>query len=457
MMQRLLGAPPAGTAKDVIEAFRPIAKAPIDRTPRRQGKRPVQEDQLAIVLQDRSTAQYAAMLERYGVAVDWSLLDAYNRYSLDEAVQTTRIRPLRRASQRDKELSALINDPSHAPARNALLAFVRAQLLWNEYKMDPRWMLELMEFYDAPLDWRIVMTHGIYWVSYGVHACDSINIADVNSLNTDRVLLLSLYKLTFYGRLSYLEDPGDPDMPQIAQWTDARYIQPTEKEYDRFTDAVNAANAKLRDIPVKDPFESGHVNYTVIAIETLYSMDRLKEASDLLEYIKKRYKKSGGEWDLTVEDFVYNRFNRDGAPIRDVTISQVTSSIVSAHINAVVGKTDAWNRYMSFARFVYDKYQQQAAVRNQFEPFEFLQAQIVAELLMKPEIHGVKLDFADRAKLYRSLDNQLQLLMYDQVAMLLRQEVQAQGLDFDTAFPPPRGLAQWRVERQKMMESPPAR
>ncbi|MDY6913262.1 MAG: hypothetical protein SVT52_02225, partial [Planctomycetota bacterium] len=92
-MQRLLGAPPAGTTAQVIEAFRPIAAAPLDKDPRRQGLKPIQPGQLAVLLRDPGVAAYAELLAGYDVRVDESLLDAYNRYSLDDGAAMVRVGP----------------------------------------------------------------------------------------------------------------------------------------------------------------------------------------------------------------------------------------------------------------------------------------------------------------------------------------------------------------------------
>jgi len=52
-----------------------------------------------------------------------------------------------------------------------VLAFLRAQILWNEYRMDPQYMQALMMRY-GPMDWRSVWAHGLYWSSYGCHVVE---------------------------------------------------------------------------------------------------------------------------------------------------------------------------------------------------------------------------------------------------------------------------------------------
>jgi hypothetical protein len=246
-MQRLLGAPPyeyrlsrtlAQETDVVIEAFAPIAAAPLDKDPRRQGEETIQADQREILLRDPAVRAYAGKLAAFGVSVDATLLDAYNRLSLDYAAQAARVLPpdvelksrrerlLRDAKipaaelkqkldqiDRDEALLKRINDPSAAEIRAKMLAFVRAQILWNEYRMDPAFMLKLMRLYRVPLDWRHAMSHGLYWAAYGDEACGSTNLAGIDALNNRRTVLNSLKSLTFTGLVNLQERPEQPVYP----------------------------------------------------------------------------------------------------------------------------------------------------------------------------------------------------------------------------------------------------
>ena len=179
LMQRLLGAPPyegelntslKQETEIVIDTFRPITEAPLDKDLSRQRKDRFQPDQLKILLKDPVVNAYAEELGKFDVGINDSFLDAYNRWSLDQAVETIRIVPPEPRTESEKELSKLINSSTHAAARGKMLSFVRAQILWNEYKMDPDFMLELMErtvekdgkVYQIPLDWREALSHAIY-------------------------------------------------------------------------------------------------------------------------------------------------------------------------------------------------------------------------------------------------------------------------------------------------------
>ncbi|MCK5558744.1 MAG: hypothetical protein KAJ01_10210, partial [Candidatus Hydrogenedentes bacterium] len=78
LMQRVVGAPPAGTTEEAIAAFRLIAESPLDKDLSRQGRQTIQADQLQLLLNDAEAAAYARLLDAQGIAVDQEFLDAYN-------------------------------------------------------------------------------------------------------------------------------------------------------------------------------------------------------------------------------------------------------------------------------------------------------------------------------------------------------------------------------------------
>ncbi|MCK4603056.1 MAG: hypothetical protein KAU28_11355, partial [Phycisphaerae bacterium] len=448
-MQRLLAAPPFGETGEVIDAFRPIAEAPLDKDPRRQGRAEIQGDQLKALLGEPAVGGYATLLGRQGVKIDWSLLDAYNRFSLDENVQFFRISEVKIETDRDRAVSSLINDSAHAEARNKLLAFVRAQILWNVYRMDPAWMLALMERHDVPLDWRSVLPHGLYWISYGLEVCrEYVDRADIVTLNTDRIALNCLKDLTWTGRFMVVEKPGKADSPDISWTADYRYIDPTHKAYLRVIEALTAARGEqFKD----NPLRAGHINYLAEAIETLYVLSfndpRMgARAREYLEWIKENYEPSGGEWDMGLDDFVIYRLNKGGRPIRSVAEGQITAALQVALMQLVWGKRgEAYSNSYRYARRVYGEYQGGiAGEQHSLPPFAILIRNVALDILVRPRILGQDIPLVDRARFYRQMPPRLQVLLYGRAAAELRRLCEIEGLDFAKAFPPPPGLEEFR-------------
>ena len=449
-----MAAPAQVTSVEAIDAFRPIAAAPLDMDPRRQGRDVIQPDQRDALLADPALAAYAAELAALGVGVDESLLGAYNRFSRDDAVEVVRFRPPRVESDDDRRLSALMNDPARAEARARLLAFVRAQVLWNRYKMDPQWMLQMMERY-GPIDWRLVWPHGLYWAGYGMHVVFGAKMDDIDTLNTGRIVMGCLKDLTWQGRLTMQENPRDPEWPEINLSADWRFIEYTQREYERLIARLIAERT--------EPFENnmlrdGHVNYLVAAIEMLYAMGRHDEAQHWFDWIKEKYKKTGGEWDLDdLEEFVYLRITKDGSPIAELALNQMTAALQTSYLLALRGDRRRSDQMRAYAARVYLAYQKDAPERIRFPSFAVFERNMLRVLLLWPRSTGVYLSLDARSRLYRDLlPNAMQLMLYDAIAQPLRALCERGEVDFDAAFPAPEGLEEYRRRELQRLEQPDA-
>ncbi len=71
-----------------------------------------------------------------------------------------------RAERGDAELAGWLEDPELGGARRALLAFARAEVLREHYRMDPQLMVDLTREF-GPIDWRHPGAHAMYWGAEG--------------------------------------------------------------------------------------------------------------------------------------------------------------------------------------------------------------------------------------------------------------------------------------------------
>jgi len=448
MMQHLLAAPPYGTTAETLKWFYPISTAPLDKDFRRQGRDKIQQDQLRIILADVQAAAYFKLLKADNIEIGQDLLDVYNRYSLDDAIQSTRLMPTKLTSQRDKRLSELINNPQYRAGRDKLLAFTRAQLLWNVYKMDPQWMYQMMEKF-GPIDWRLAISHGLYWTSYGLHIVNAVETKDITSLNTDRMVLNALKALTAIGRLTYIENPRNPDLPKITWTSDWRFIAPTQKEFI----AMGKAAAKGYKTSFKaSQLSAGHLDYLNQAIEMLYSAYRRSEAQQLLDYAKKTYNPSGPPWSLDLKDFVVWRFSHTGQPTQHMAYSQISSALKTGFVQRALGNRVGYRQSVIFARRIYDAYSKGAPKRIKLPPFGTMARNVLMYLLVNPRLMGVNLSLIRRSDIYRSLSDDMRRGLYDRIAPSLRRECEAWEIDFSKAFPAPPGMKATR--RQNLREAP---
>ena len=431
----------AGTwTRDATDAFRPIAEAPLDKDTQPDRDHVIQAAQRDKLLRDADVAAYAALLAAQGVKIDEGLLIAYNAYTRSDDVEVTRVVPPRPETEKDQAMSRLINAPQHALARNRLLAFIRAQILWNHYRMDPQWMLGMMDRY-GPIDWRVVDAHGLYWLTYGMHVCESLSRDDIDAINLDRIILNCLKSMTWNGRMTYVENPTNPDAPYIRMFSDWRFIDATQAEHDRLIQAIiKTRKQEYKENILKD----GHINYLASAIQMLYAGHRRQKAQELYDWVKKHYDLKVFEWKLPLDDFVFWRLNTDGKPIPEIAFNQMTAALQMAFFFLSRNEMDAYRDSFNYARRVYTKYMEDSPDRLKMPPFAIMVANVAADMLVMPRSVGFNLPLESRIRLYASLDPDIQVLLYDPVRPFLARECRSYGLDFREAFPPPPGLREYR-------------
>ena len=470
MMQRLLGAPPyegelSTSMKQeieiVIDAFRPIAEAPLNKDISRRGKDRFQPDQLKVLLKDPAVKTYADQLAPFGVGINDTLLEAYNRWSLDQAVETIRIVPPKPRTESEKELSKMINSTRHAPARGKMLSFVRAQILWNEYKMDPSYMLELMEqgveidgkVYQIPLDWRGALPHAIYWAGYGLKVCKPEDYSQIEALNNTRNILNSLKLLTATGLINLQIRPDEPDYPLYYESADLRYITPTHEQHMKYI----AQLAEITGKSFKDnSLNTGHVNYIIKAINLLAADGRIAEAQRYFDFIKEKYERTGPEWDfVSVEDFVVDNMQRETYIQYPVVNQLLQFTLKRAYVaRGLRGDDNLFRNRFQYAIKIYNAYQKQSTGLTQLpQKFEIVAANMLTHLLARPRVFGLSLSVDDRSDIYLSMQDQPRILVrvYHQLQRLLRALCNAEGLDFAKAFPAPPGLKDYEEELQQKM------
>ena len=454
-MQQVVGAPPEGETDAVIAAFAPIAQAPLDKDLDRQGRDLVQDDQRQVLLADPDVAPYAAELAKVGLAVDEEFLKAYNRYSIDLEVAQTRLYPPRLIDDRDRELSTAVNLPRFAAARAKALAFLRAQLLWNRYRMDPQWMLELMQRYHVPLDWRLPWPHAIYWITYGLHASDSLALADIHSINTDRIMLGAFTSLAWNGRMTYAANPDRPDEPQVDFFSDYRYIEPVHQEYMAVISAVLGTSKERFDV---NPFKTGHINFLISAIQMLYLEHRYEQAQTYLDFIKRDYRMKLHVWELPLNDFVAETITSETMPELDMARNQITASLQMGMFFLARGQAAAFKDNYNYAQRMYSVFEKSGVVsRVKMPPLSLIMAGIASDMLIYPRACGYYLPLAGRGQLYARLDPAIQVMLYDRLSSspLLRQEIERSGPDLQSLFPAPPGLEEYR-KAQQMPDAPQA-
>ncbi len=456
-MQDLLGSPPQGTTQEVIDAFAPLAdESLLDKDPQRQGLEVIQKEKLAELLKDPEVRAYADELAAVGLKIDQNFLAAYNLWSLDAAVSAVRIRSPQPRNELDHAVYRLVNDPKFAAPRGRVLALLRAQILWNIYRMDPAFMLEVMNEY-GPLDWRLPQPTGLYWLLLGRKVCGEDSLDDTDVLNTQRNAFNCLKELTWRGRLTMIDarpraDRQDAitlepvsvesqmELPNVRlyQLADLRYVEPVHQAYlKNIAKQVKDSKTRFK----VNQFRDGHINYLAGAIKGLYASHRRKEAQKYYHYIRQNYQPPGPTWQYrNVGEYVLHELRQDDQPIRDLAESQVALAMMTAYVALAKDERAIAGESLDYARKAYRAYQQGRNERTRLAPLQAFSVGVAVRLMLNPRGLGYNLPLTDRAELYRGLDDGTQLLVYPRVRSYLKQACDMEDLDFDKTFPVPVGF-----------------
>src|SRR5690606_34938678 len=135
----------------------------------------------------------------------------------------------------DAELFAFF-DAAPEEDFDALLAYLRAKVLREQYKMDPHYMLELTGRFNTdepiPIDWRTPYSQSIYWAMLGVDKGKELKtVKEFDLMNTDRILAFSLNKLRESGRYIFRLNLHEPMDTYLAMAPDFRYLEAMHNTY----------------------------------------------------------------------------------------------------------------------------------------------------------------------------------------------------------------------------------
>ncbi|MBL7220977.1 MAG: hypothetical protein ISS69_12735 [Phycisphaerae bacterium] len=492
-MQHLLGAQPLSTTGEVLSAFKQIADAPVDKDPyrTRHTGAPIQDDIRQQLLDEnpdiaalaRNLAKAKLKKDKAGLKIDSGLLRAYNFCTLSETVDITRIESVDDRNQRLRsqaesiedpseksrqleeldrraEWAKVINNPVHSKALDKALAFVRAQVLWNVHKMDPDYMYRMMQRL-GPIDWRLVYSHGLYWSMYGMKHCKDVPKEHIDRLNTDRTLLTCLKTLAWEGKMDYFASRwrlgSEEPIPTIRFRSDWRFIEATHQEYIR----LGTEHAKLRNEKFeKNLLCDGHINFLANAIAALYIRGRHEEARKYFDWVRDKYnKKNDKVWgaDKLNNSVVAGLIDQENL-IPRVAIAQLTASLQMAIAWLAKGDIAAFEGNVDYARRLHGAYHKSEAMRTErlaLPPLDAMAAGTLRELLVRPRLLDFDLSLPQRSVMYAAMEQRWPLVVanvYDLVRRPLLRQCQAEDLDFDKLFPPPRGL---KAVRQYRMDKAP--
>ncbi len=159
----------------------------------------------------------------------------------------------------------LEDDPAGAP----LLLHLRSRLARETFRLEPALLREVDAQY-GPFDWRLPQAHAIYWSHRGLPYAR----ARFDRLSLDRMIFQSGADAFVRGRLIWR-----PEADLFFTAPNLDLLPRTRANYER----------ALTEFPDEYTLRTAHENFLADAVMIAYTYNRLTEARDLFDDLRRRY------------------------------------------------------------------------------------------------------------------------------------------------------------------------
>ncbi len=459
-LERVLGQPPLeeGTAA-IIGEIRKIAEAATALAA--LGPRTSRDILDLYIRQDTSEPSMQTVVDQlaqHGIEPDEGLLEFVARFDR-EGLQVFDLVDQQAIDPVVLDALAVINDTTLSSAVDRLLTVTRAHVLLAVHKLDPQVMLELMERF-GPLDWRSVYSHGLYWAWYGTQVCkDAIGIDENIEMNANRFVQFALKDSAERGRLVLEPDFKEPFNSYIHLMPDSRFIDVTHDLFLEQAEALRDGEDPLsyyREGPAGRLFKSGHVNFLMVSVRTLFLEGRRERAQFYYDYLRENYREPNGamqeQYLQPLEDYVYSFFVDDVQSFKTGPVI-INTLVEQGFLNIAFMRPEVAEVQFKLARDAHKKYMADKKVerteRRLIPPFPEMYADSLQRFMLHypmPRRYALVM----KARVWRAVDNRTQLRCYRAIEAF--RDVAASiepPLDFDKVFPAPEGLAEYEEEQGK--------
>ncbi len=471
IFENILGPPPlTGSAQQVVDAFRPIAEAPAtwaEFVARHPDIRPHAEALKAVDV-DVEASPPAGSLRH---PLETTFFDRYGELLAGTELELARFRrEAVRLSDRDRRFVETFRAVPPALA-DALLAFLRAKVLREQYHMDPGYMLSLMtnlvpgkENLPVPFDWRMPEPHALYWARRGVEQGAKLKgVSSGDILNTDRNTVFALITLCKRGRMYFEINRQKPNRSTLDLVPDLRMVEPMHEMY--------LALGKIYAEPGEDVgqtagemLKSGHVNTLEEAVVLFYARGDIPAALKYLVYLRDNYKEPDGStkqrYLLDLDGFVTATVKELADSYKEA-LALIHSFLRGAIFSLAEGDGNAYARQVERAQFIWNNYMKDKADqregRQRLPLFNDMRADALRDFLVygpsfykRADVERNALMNAPslllRVAVWQAESDEIKRMVYNEPRLVefLREQCEALGYDFAKAFPEPPGMEEFR-------------
>lgn len=454
----LLGEPPAGSAQEKADWFRPVAEAYSSYIGSRGAK---------------------GALERLQENVKGTeiLLREIRAMKIEPGKELLRLLAAQEAAEKLEDLGVefppadrefnewVLKNRGAAPYRE-LLAFLRARALADDYGMEPPWMLRLMEksgwdistgkAVALSLDWRHPAAHALYWAELGLHRSRTMTKIDEFSVaQTRHYYRAALGELAMNGKLEYDRDSGYYLRSAQTDCIEAYRLALLDSARTMQSDAAAAPPGHDHEHPghqhepppgTRRHPGAGHGHFLGWATRAFYFRGQRSLAGAYYERLRELVKKEPGQAPVPIDpgaaldDFIVATLvSSDGLGKPAIARPVVEQLLLRAvHEGYAAGQDTTAALFLSTGRKIHAACLAAAEKNtgaNPLPPFEDLLDEVFARYLLNPV--GNSPPPSTRSRTWKFSPRELRARVYRRVRGPLQAELKKLGMDAAAAFPPP--------------------
>ncbi|MEM6757607.1 MAG: hypothetical protein AAF586_10605 [Planctomycetota bacterium] len=366
------------------------------------------------------------------------------------------------------EVARMLTTSEYFNGFAAVMAFLRAKVLLENYYMDPAVMHDLMTGQalrgpdnpdtitdesvptPMPLDWRHPATHALYWSHMGVVKAGELNNdGRIDYINTYRQIIHGIQSLSRFGRVSY-----DPITERVDLLPDPRFFDAYEKaalNAKHFTEQAEIDHTQ----GTIDSYESGHENLLAKAVVVTYLYGNRDNAQDFYDRVRvlygdKPHNFRTGRYTFPLDDFVQFELMADGG-MQAVSRAYIDGMITQAIMLGLrLGRPDVFANFIRVAQRAHEQFQ---AARNKrddpnavqdrmrFLEFPEMFREGYAGIMRNPNIAVL-----ERQRIYANTPTPIREEVYPRFHRTINDEGAEQGFNAAAMFPPPPNFDETQIE-----------
>ena len=231
---------------------------------------------------------------------------------------------------------------------DAVLSYLRAELLRDRCKLDSKMILDLNTKYGE-MDWRVPESQAIYWATKSLECTP-----DKRNINVDRLVTQSLYESFKAGRILIIDAKNYESIIVVPNLALVDAVYRTYTDAQTYHDGENAFYSSFR---------TARINFVKEAISILYNYGAFSKAE---EYYRMLVKDDGVQKKETAEGTVYYHNLEEFVMAQWVEIivsanpkqaSEIISGLIFRSIYYMLGNdNDAAVANERIARYIYNYY-----------------------------------------------------------------------------------------------------